>query len=138
MHAQIDHEEMGRLQPLIRVLESDEAILFAYLFGSRARGEQTPLSDIDLAVYCRPLENAADYRLDLFDRLGSALGSTRLDLVLLNFASLSLSGRILRDRLLLVDNEPSVRHAYESLTLREFWDFQRFEQMVLERRFDLG
>lgn len=34
------------------------------LFGSRARGDNTPRSDVDLAVYGMPQENRADFWLE--------------------------------------------------------------------------
>ena len=37
-------------------LRADNDILFAYLFGSLARKKTGPLSDVDLAVYCRVYE----------------------------------------------------------------------------------
>ena len=32
-------------------IRSREDVVFAYLFGSTATGEATPLSDVDIAVY---------------------------------------------------------------------------------------
>lgn len=125
------------LRRMVAVLEADENIVFAYLFGSLARGEQTARSDIDLAVYCRALPEAAEYRLDLFDRLSTAAKTTTIDLVLLNTSTLGLTGRVLRDQRLLLDRDPPLRHAFESLKMREFWDFQRFERRILEGRFGL-
>jgi len=55
--------------------------------------------------------------------------------VVLNSAPLSLVGRILGARRVIADKQPYLRHAFESRTLREFFDFRRKEQDILFRRF---
>ena len=39
------------VESIIKVLENESDILFAYLFGSYAKGTQNEKSDIDIAVY---------------------------------------------------------------------------------------
>jgi hypothetical protein len=58
--------------------------------------------------------------------------------VVLNRAPTSLAGRILRNRRVLVDKDPFRRHAYESLTLRQFFDFRFREEAVLAGRYGIG
>ena len=41
------------VDPLRRSLEADPDVVFAYLFGSQARGEAGPRSDVDIAVLLR-------------------------------------------------------------------------------------
>lgn len=117
------------------VLQGEERVLFAYLFGGVARGRVTPLSDIDVAVYETVTENLGVFKLDLFTRLAAALGTDELDLVLLGRAPVSLAGRVLQDRVVLVDKHPHRRHVYESLTLRKFFDFRIKEEELFRRRF---
>jgi predicted nucleotidyltransferase len=132
-------EHIGeRLEDVKKTLEGDDNIVFAYLFGGVAKGKITPLSDLDIAVYLRRTENLAEYKMQLFDSLTQVLGTFELDLVILNTAPVSLSGRILQDRQLLMDKEPFQRHAYESLTLREFFDFKIKEDAFFTRRFGVG
>lgn len=77
-----------------RVLAEDGDVLFAYLFGGLARGEATPLSDVDIAICARDAAEPAELKLQLRDKITDALGTTELDLVLLNSAPLGLLGRI--------------------------------------------
>jgi hypothetical protein len=70
----------------------------------------------------------AEVKLDLFDKLSDLFGTAEIDLVILNTAPISLAGRILQKKQLLVDKEPFRRHRYESLTLREFFDFRIKEE----------
>ncbi len=49
---------------LARYFESRREIAFAFLYGSHARGTATKLSDVDVAVYFRPLTETLDYQSD--------------------------------------------------------------------------
>lgn len=120
------------------VLEQDSNVVFAYMFGGLARGKVKPLSDVDIAVYLNSIENLPQYKLDLFDRLTNALGTCEVDLVVLNKASISLVGRILAGKQVIVDKEPYRRHIYESVTLREFFDFRVKEGNLFSSRYSLG
>ncbi|PIW22443.1 MAG: nucleotidyltransferase, partial [Candidatus Aquicultor secundus] len=97
---------MSRISKVAEVLTKEENVLFAYLFGGLARGDASPLSDVDIAVYLRDTQNLADYKLSLFDKLTDALGTSELDLVILNTAPTSLAGRILQNKRILIDKEP--------------------------------
>ena len=129
---------LSKLPRAKEILAQDRRVVFAYLFGGLAKGSVKPLSDVDIAVYLNSTKDLADYKLDLFARLSDALGTGELDLVILNTAPVSLAGRILRNRQILADKEPFRRHAYESLTMREFFDFSIKENYILSRRYHLG
>jgi hypothetical protein len=58
--------------------------------------------------------------------------------VVLNSAPVSLAGRSLQTRKLLVDKDPFLRHKYESQTLREFFDFAIKEKEILHGRYGIG
>lgn len=116
----------------------DENVIFAYLFGSLAGGAPKPLSDVDIAVYLRETRDLAAYKLKLFEGLCDALGTSEIDLVMLNTAPVSVSGRILQRRVVLVDKEPFKRQAYESDTLRAFFDFRTKEDAFFARRYGIG
>lgn len=127
-----------RLDGIKRILIEDENVIFAYLFGGLAKGDVHPLSDIDLAVYLKKTDGLAAYKLQLFDRITEAIGTSEMDLVILNTAPISLTGRIIEKRKVLVDKEPFSRHAFESLRLRKFFDFRIKENSLLLRRYGLG
>ena len=109
-------------------------ITFAYLFGSYAYGQPTPLSDIDIAVYL-DFDYNADVRLEILGNLIDALKSDKIDLVILNTAPLPLKFRVLKFGRLLVDNSPFIRHAFESATMRLHMDFSKLEKRILKQRF---
>lgn len=96
---------------------------YAYLFGSRARGEQTEMSDTDVAVWFR----AGLSTLDRFDRVSDlkplleAEFGTPVDLVALNDAGpvlqheAALRGKLLypQDPVLALDLERRLRQRFE-------------------------
>jgi hypothetical protein len=129
---------LSRLPEMQRFLLSEEPVTFAYLFGGLAKGRLNPLTDIDIAVYVNRTNNLAEYKLHLFDRLTEILRTGELDLVILNTAPISLAGRILQKKKILVDKEPFRRHLYESATLRKFFDFQIKERDFFKRRYGIG
>ena len=127
------HSRIGLLTDL---LMEDPNIVFAYLFGGLARNQRKPLSDVDLAIYVKDLKKL-DY-LSLFGKISETLCTDEVDLVVLNSAPVSLAGRSLQTRKLLVDKDPFLRHKYESQTLREFFDFAIKEKEILHGRYGIG
>jgi predicted nucleotidyltransferase len=111
-------------------------IVFAYLFGGLARDKKGCLTDVDLAIYVRNLETLNF--LSLFRKISQILGTDEIDLVVLNSAPISLAGRVLRNKKLLSDKDPFLRHQYESRILREFFDFTLREEQILHRRYGIG
>lgn len=127
-----------RLKHAAEQLSEDSRIVFAYVFGSLGRGNQSPLSDIDIAVFLKEGTEIRPAKLDLIGHLSDALGTDAVDLVILNDAPLSLAGRIQQSARILVDNNSSKRCQYESLIRRKFADFAISERAFLRRRFGLG
>ncbi len=115
---------------------NDPNIIFAYIFGGLLKGKPNPLSDVDIAVYVKNIKKL-DY-INLFGNISNILGTDEIDLVILNTAQLSLAGRILQNRKILVDKDPFFRHKYESKILREFFDFSIKERDILKRRYGIG
>jgi predicted nucleotidyltransferase len=129
---------LSKIPDVQKTLTEDTNIIFAYLFGGLSGGIVKPLSDIDIAVYVKNINNLAEYKFGLFCRMADALGTTEQDIVILNNASVSISGRILQNKKILTDKDPSIRHNYESLVLREFFDFRIKEEALLNRRYGIG
>ncbi len=116
-------------------LRSRPDILFAYLFGGLARGKPLPLSDVDIAVYLRETVDSFEKKLEILGKLTDLLETDEIDLVMLNEAPLTLRMKVLENKRIIVDNDPFLRHEYESLTMREYFDFSTKEMAILERRF---
>ena len=129
---------LSKIPKAKQLLLQERSVIFAYLFGGLASGQVTPLSDVDIAVYVSVESGFDVYQLELFDKLAGALGTAELDLVFLNTAPLSLAGRILQNKQVLVDKDPLQRYDYESLTLRKFFDFRFKEEEYFQRRYGSG
>ena len=106
------------------LLHSRSDVVFAYLFGSRARGGARPDSDVDLGLYLDPppprlLGGPMD---DIAGELERSLGLT-VDLIDLHTAPVDLAHRILRDGQLLAERDRSRRIELEVRTRNEYFDF---------------
>jgi uncharacterized protein len=115
----------GRLERIRAVLAA-HPIAFAYVFGSVARGEARPDSDLDVALHFEP-STAADERFDRLLRVGveleNALGR-EVDVVDLEQVPLRLLGRILRERVVVLGLDRPERVRFESETFRRAVDFE--------------
>jgi len=111
---------------------------FVYLFGSAAEGRLTPRSDVDVAIFVSERADADAVRLDVARAATRHLGTDAVDVVLLNSAPISLAGRILTSRRVVLERAPFLRHRYESLTARMFQDFRIREHRLLARRYAHG
>lgn len=116
-------------------LRADKDLLFAYLFGSLARKKAGPLSDVDVAVYCRKGSPFPEKKMEILGKLMDILKTDEIDLVVLNRAPLALRMKILENKRVIVDKAPLIRHRYESVTMRQFFDFSYKEKAILSRRF---
>ncbi|MGH2861093.1 MAG: type VII toxin-antitoxin system MntA family adenylyltransferase antitoxin [Solirubrobacteraceae bacterium] len=102
-----------------------DGVVAAMLFGSQARGQAGPLSDVDLAVWLDPALSRSERharRLDLIAAATRALGSGELDLVVLNDATPLLRHRVRRDGQRLLDRDPRTRVRLEARALVEYLD----------------
>ncbi len=104
-------------------------ISLIYLFGSKARGRETSLSDIDIAVL---LEKDRDLNLkktilDLIFEFSNIYHSDKIDLLILNKAGLDIQYNIISEGKILYQLNEDVRCNYETRTLKLYFDFQKFE-----------
>jgi predicted nucleotidyltransferase len=123
VHSETVHSETDRAirEEIRQRLERRSEVLFALLFGSRARHERTPRSgaDWDVAVFLAESLDARE-RFDLRRRLvvdlEEVVDSGRLDLVVLNEAPSLLGHRALEgERLMVRDQTAYVRYFVRTL-----------------------
>lgn len=102
-----------------------EGVVGAMLFGSQARGEPRPLSDVDVAVWHTPDLNSSQrfrLQLDLIAAAETALGTDEIDLIMLNGASPLLRQHVLRDGIRLLERDRDERVRLETRAILEYCD----------------
>ncbi|CAN5227561.1 nucleotidyltransferase domain-containing protein [soil metagenome] len=102
-----------------------ESLCASYLFGSVARGEPNPDSDIDVAILMNETADASTHELAerVEDDLDALLG-VPVQVVVLNRAPVDLIHRVLRDGELLLDRNRARRIAFEVAARREYLDLR--------------
>ena len=105
-------------------LERRPEVIDAYLFGSHARGEARAHSDLDVAVYLSHEPDAPfGYAAELTTELMAAIGSNRVDLVILNRAGPLLYHRVLRDGVRIVTRDLAATTGREGRALSRYCDY---------------
>jgi predicted nucleotidyltransferase len=127
------------IDQLRRAFAGRPGIVAAYLFGSFARDEARPASDVDIGVILsagKPRTLEALVPLDeLREELALLLGR-EVDLVPMNEAPPELLHRILRDGVLLAEADANARVQFEVQARNEYWDMlpilELYRRTVLE------
>jgi len=93
---------------LVEFFEKKGKVNLAYLFGSTSRGDKGKLGDFDLGILLD--ESLGKYerfqfQLKLLYDLVSILKTDKVDLIIMNDAPLSLNYNIIKDGILLKDDE---------------------------------
>ena len=116
-----------QLQEIKNGLESLPEVKLAYFFGSKASGNDGPLSDYDFAFYCEKNKegNFLDVHLKIYSLLTDVLKTDNIDVVLLNSSkSPELKYQIIRDGQLIFEKEP-YKLIVEPQILNSYFDFYR-------------
>ena len=134
-HSKLPKDILDRIQYAANYLETRNDVMFAYLFGGLSKGEPKPLSDVDIAVYLSENAECIQAKSEIIENLVDILRTDEIDVIILNQSSLSLKMNVLKNNRVLVDKKPFLRHTYQSLIFRKYFDFNKFESNILKRRF---
>ena len=137
-HKRLPEDIIDRIQEATDYLNTRGDVLFAYLFGGLAKGPPKPLSDVDIAVYLSGNVDFTHEKAALLEDLVDILHTDEIDLVVLNQSSLLLSMNVIKHNCVLVDKKPFLRHAFQSLIMRKYFDHHQLESAILQRRFYHG
>jgi len=105
---------------------AETPVLFAYLYGSYAKGEAHALSDLDVAIYVEGLEPRAslDLELSLALRIDEKLGHrVPADVRVINHLPLVVKGRILTEGELIYTRADDKRIEFETQVRKAYFDF---------------
>ncbi|MBI4955825.1 MAG: nucleotidyltransferase domain-containing protein [Myxococcales bacterium] len=120
-----------------RVLSHCPRIAAAWVFGSVARGEARPNSDLDLAVLLCGEEQPGDARtlLEVSVELERYSPSGRVDIVILGPQGAVLRHRIVSEGLLVLDADRDRRLEFEERTVRDYLDWKPTHDIAMRATF---
>ena len=113
------------------ILINYEAIIFAYIFGSYAKGNVREDSDIDIAIYLKDSIGTYAY-LDMKMELSEAL-KREVDLVILNDSTSLLKYEIYKKNILLFTHDESIENRYKVKILFEYDDMKRYLDLSYDK-----
>ena len=116
---------MRENKKLSSIFKAYPEIKLAYLFGSRAIGRESPLSDYDFAVYLEYADKKRmfEIKFSLQAKLSRSLKTDNVDVVLLNIAgSPELKYNIIKEGKIIFEKKES-RITVEPKILNEYFDF---------------
>ena len=114
------------IQPFAEYFGRQPDVVVAYLFGSVARGQATPLSDVDIAVLLDPTakpEAVLDRQITLLTEL-TQLAEMEVQLTLLNDVPPLLAYEVIREGILLHQRSGAERVAFQVKAMKEYFDVQ--------------
>ncbi len=118
---------MRENKKLSSIFKAYPEIKLAYLFGSRATGRESALSDYDFAVYLDRKDKARMYeiKIDAIVKIGRLLKTDRIDVVILNLTdNPDLKYMIVKEGRLIYEKEP-FKVLVEPRILNEYFDFHK-------------
>lgn len=109
-----------------KVLEKDESVIFAYLFGSRAKGLSGEGSDWDVAIYFDK-EALKDWsRFWLEAEIEREIKETAQVTVLNTIEDPVFAFEIINKGMLLLERNPEARILFEANMLRRYYDWSYY------------
>lgn len=111
----------GELRELLAA--APPSVVAVYLYGSRARGDAAPKSDVDLGVLLSapPPATLRGVAREMEDTLERVL-HLPVQVVVLNTAPADLTHRVFRDGILLLDRDRAARLRFEVQSRNEYFD----------------
>lgn len=128
-------EDLERYKTALVEAFKRHGVVLAYLYGSQARGEAGPLSDVDAAVlfgHQVPERDRFEHMLQLIGELGSVFGRDDVSVVDLAEAPPLLRHRVYYDGRLLYCTADAERVRFETTALRDYVDTEPLRRIKRE------
>jgi uncharacterized protein len=115
-------------------------VSIVYLFGSRAIGRTSRLSDVDIGIVLKKSPYEEDTRAlyhSLYEIFTEIYPASKLDIVLLQTAPLSLQYSAIKDGKIIYEEDLKFTADYEELVIKQYLDFRPlldfFDRITMER-----
>lgn len=121
-----------QIDKIKNVLENDDSILAAYLFGSQAKGKPNKYSDVDIAVLFNERSGKESYMdkiMALMTDLSNILRK-EVDVVTLNQASLFLRYHVLKEGKKIYEKKDRNEHNFEAQAILQYFDFLPVKTLI--------
>jgi uncharacterized protein len=121
---------------LKKVMEKNEEVLFAYLYGSYVYNSDDFKSDIDVAVYLKPsdIKGYIKKEEELTISVVTKIHKDRIDLRILNVLPLLLQYNVLKDGIPILVREERERVDFETRVMNRFFELKpyidEYQQML--------
>ena len=115
----------------VDILIKYEDIIFAYIFGSYAKGNIRENSDMDIAIYLKNNVDTSVY-LDMKMKLSENI-KREVDLVILNSATPLLKYEIYKNNILLFTHDKTIESKYKVKTLFEYNDIKNYLSLSYDK-----
>src|SRR3990172_10849016 len=114
------------IKRISEILEADERIIFAYIFGSFISGNG--FRDIDVAVFISG-EDAHPLKAELeMEAKIEAATHLPVDVRIINNAPLSFVYNVLKHKSVIVDKDKSLRTDFEGLIFKKYFDYRHLRE----------
>jgi predicted nucleotidyltransferase len=115
-------------------------VAIIYLFGSKATGRASRLSDIDIGIVLKTPASGKDPRAlyhMLYQLFSEVYPRSKLDIVFLQSAPLALQYSAIKDGKILFEEDPKLTADYEQGVINQYLDFRPildyFDRVTMER-----
>jgi predicted nucleotidyltransferase len=115
-------------------------VAIIYLFGSKATGRASRLSDIDIGIVLKTPASESDPRTlyhMLYQLFSEVYPRSKLDIVFLHAAPLSLQYAAIKEGKIIFEEDPKFTADYENRVINQFLDFKPvldfFDRVTMER-----
>jgi predicted nucleotidyltransferase len=114
---------------LREAMEREPRVLLVYVFGSQARGDTGPGSDLDVGVLVTRDASIASLRMELTHILSKFSGEIPLDVIILNQAPLELAYSVISGGHLVYERSTAERVEYEANVMSRYGDYLPYLRM---------
>lgn len=123
------------MEKISKVLKRHKNILFAYIYGSFARGEQRRDSDVDIGVFLKEnTKRGKFYEVELSLEIERDAGMKNVEAVILNGKPLRFLNQVLRYGKLIFSNNERERVKFVTFITKSYIDFKPYYKEYDEMR----